>query len=166
MQHSHSLWHATGIAFPPADVHRGTGRGPGGKAGPVLAKCTHTFYPVKHLLLQFISRARHSTRNSWTATECKGMNPCPALTGTSHCKVPPSPSKGSHALHILYSAELGGLSRFLQTKKQVRSEVLHCKRFYIYTESTSLVLALKLQVKSQPGSFFSPSSATAGLRRF
>lgn len=131
--------------------------GPKGKAGSicVIHPHTHTFYPVKHLLLQSISIARHSTRNSWTELTARAKcNHFAALTGIFLCKVPPTPNKVSHALHILYSAEQGVLSRFLQTEKQVKSEVLHCKRFYIYTESTALVLSLKQQVKSQTGSFF------------
>lgn len=116
-----SSWHWDTAALPqtlpcyrnclaPADVHRRTGR-----AKQICVSYRHThFYPIKHLLLQFIS-----TRNSWAATECKGINPCPALPQPR----PSHPSKGSHALHILYSAELGVLSRFLQTKKQGRSEV-------------------------------------------
>lgn len=157
----HTLWHATGIALPPADVHRRTGRGPEGKAGSVLALCTHTSYPIKHLLLQLIS-----TRNSWAATQCKGINPCPALPGTSHCPVPPTPARAVmlYTSYIRQNWECCHVSYKQKNKSDQR--FLHCKRFYIYTESTSLVLALKLQVKSQTGSVFSLSLPTAGLRRF
>lgn len=149
-----ALPHATGIAFPQLTCTEGQRGAQEAKQDlAVLPINTHTFYPIKHLLLQSISRARQSTRNSSTATHCKG-NHFPALRGIFHHKFPPTPQKVSHALHILYSAELGVLSRFLQTKKQVKSEVLHFNRFYIYTESTSLVLSLKQQVKSQTGSFF------------
>lgn len=42
IQHSHTLWHATGIASPPAHEHRRTRRGPGGKAASICVGCTHT----------------------------------------------------------------------------------------------------------------------------
>lgn len=88
--------------------------GPKGKAGSVIPTHTHTFYPIQHLLLQPNSRARHSTRNSWTELTARAKcNGFAALTGIFLCKAPPTPQKVSHALHILYSAELGVLSRFL-----------------------------------------------------
>lgn len=161
LQHSHRLWHATGIAFPPAHVHRRTRRGPGGKAGSICVSYMHTHFLSYRASPPAVDQqsTRHSTRELADSNSLRGqINHFPALTGIFHCKVPPTPQKKvSHALYILYSAELGVLSRFLQTKKQVKSEVLHGKRFYIYTESTSLVLSLKPQVKAQTGSFFSLS---------
>lgn len=149
-----ALPHATGIAFPQLTCTEGQGGAQEAKQDlSVLPTYTHTFYPIKHLLLQSISRARQH-KELIDSNSLQGQS-----FSSSERDIPPQipshpPKKVSHALHILYSAELGVLSRFLQTKKQVKSEVLHFNRFYIYTESTSLVLSLKQQVKSQTGSFF------------
>lgn len=49
---------------------------------------------------------------------------------------PTPPNQVIHALQILYSAVREVLSRFLQTKKQVKSEILHLNGFCIYSKST------------------------------
>lgn len=79
----------------PAHMHRKTPRGPGGQAD-LSAGSKHT-----HLLLPFISRARHSTRDSSTATHCKD-NHSPALTGIFHPRSPPATRKRSVMLYRSY----------------------------------------------------------------
>lgn len=97
-----ALPHATGIAFPQLTCTEGQRGAQEAKQDlSVLPIYTHTFYPIKHLLLQFISRARQSTRNSSTATHCKG-NHFPALRGIFHHKFPPTPPKRSVMLYTSY----------------------------------------------------------------
>lgn len=109
------------------------------------------------------SRTQHKG-NSWAATEISHF---PPLTGIFHCRVPPTPPQKtgqSCFIHRIFG-RTGGALTFPTNRKtsQIRG-FSHGKRFYIYTESTALVLALKPQVQAQTGSFFS-LSLTAGLRR-
>lgn len=126
-----ALPHATGIAFPQLTCTEGQRGAQEAKQDlAVLPIYTHTFYPIKHLLLQFISRARQSTRNSSTATHCKG-NHFPALRGIFHHKFPPTPPKGQSCFTHLIFGRTGSAVTFPTNKKtsQIRSftfqQVLH-----------------------------------------
>lgn len=104
----------------------------------VLAVCTHTLYPIKHLLLQSISRARHSTRNSWTATHWEGKQWFSSSDRDIELQSPSHPpQKGQSCfIHPIFG-RTGGAVTFPTNRKtsEIRGftwqEVLHLHRKHI-----------------------------------
>lgn len=86
--------------------------GPGGRAGSSCALYMHTHWILAHFSSSSSAEQDTAQGTHGQQLTARAINHSAALAGKFLCKVPPTPNKVCHALYILYSAELGVLSRF------------------------------------------------------
>lgn len=99
----------------------------------VLAVCTHTLYPIKHLLLQSISRARHSTRNSWTATHWEGKQWFSSSDRDIELQSPSHPPKRSVMLYTSYIRQNWGCCHVSYKQKNKWNQRFYMARGFTFT---------------------------------